>query len=308
MRTNIRLIGPARDWLRGHSFWAVVLVVAALKLLGSPVPAHAIEPGNGLKMTGDVLSLDNPVTKANGGFGADISSGVTANYVFAAPNGSSGAGSFRALVDDDVPNTVTASNYLPLAGGTLTGQLVADNLGIEFEESDTNSTCSTGNFNVFADASENKLKKCENGVATDLDTTGAAAVVSLGGFTTTTSIDLDSGGVAAMFVSPMGGSYFADEDKATVPFDAFTISDFRCKASATLGVDVTAEIAKGTCGSAITFDCQAGDLCVTIATTAATTVDTSTLAVSDGECVAVKLVTAGNPASAVFGCSWTLTR
>jgi len=57
---------------------------------------------------------------------------------------------------------------LPLAGGTLTGQLITDNLGIEFEESDTNPTCAAGNYNIFADLSETKFKKCTNGVATDL--------------------------------------------------------------------------------------------------------------------------------------------
>lgn len=66
---------------------------------------------------------------------------------------------------------------LPLAGGTMTGQLVTDNLGVEFEESDTNPTCAAGNFNIYADASENKLKKCQNGTATDLDTTGSGGGV-----------------------------------------------------------------------------------------------------------------------------------
>lgn len=61
---------------------------------------------------------------------------------------------------------------LPLTGGNLSGQLVAANLGIEFTESDTNPTCASGNFNIYADLSENKLKKCMNGSATDLDTTG----------------------------------------------------------------------------------------------------------------------------------------
>lgn len=61
---------------------------------------------------------------------------------------------------------------LPLAGGTMTGQLIADNLGVEFEESDTNPTCAAGNFNIYADLSENKLKKCQNGTTTDLDTGG----------------------------------------------------------------------------------------------------------------------------------------
>jgi len=53
---------------------------------------------------------------------------------------------------------------------TLSGGLVTGNLGVEFNESDTNPTCAAGNFNIFADTSENKLKKCQNGTASDLDT------------------------------------------------------------------------------------------------------------------------------------------
>ncbi|MDD5005099.1 MAG: polymorphic toxin-type HINT domain-containing protein [Candidatus Omnitrophica bacterium] len=46
----------------------------------------------------------------------------TANYVYAGPaSGAAAQPTFRALVDDDIINTITASNYLPLAGGTLTG-------------------------------------------------------------------------------------------------------------------------------------------------------------------------------------------
>lgn len=59
-------------------------------------------------------------------------------------------------------------SFLPLSGGTLTGQLITDNLGIEFEESDVNPTCGAGNYNIYADASETKLKKCMDGSITDL--------------------------------------------------------------------------------------------------------------------------------------------
>ncbi len=38
----------------------------------------------------------------------------TTNKVFAAPNGSTGTPSFRALVDNDIPNDITCSNYEPL--------------------------------------------------------------------------------------------------------------------------------------------------------------------------------------------------
>lgn len=91
---------------------------------------------------------------------------------FATTIAASGALTCAAITDADVPNTITASNYLPLAGGTLTGSLVTDNLGIEFEDSDTNPTCGAGEFKIYADLSEVKFKKCMNGSATDLDTTG----------------------------------------------------------------------------------------------------------------------------------------
>lgn len=88
-----------------------------------------------------------------------------------------------AATDAQIPDTITASNYLPLAGGTLTGQLGADNLGIEFEESDTNPACAAGNYSLYADLSENKLKACQNGTASDLLTPAGGGITSLGGQT-----------------------------------------------------------------------------------------------------------------------------
>jgi hypothetical protein len=45
----------------------------------------------------------------------------TANKVFASPNGTTGVPTFRALLDDDVPNTITCSNYEPtLTKGNFT--------------------------------------------------------------------------------------------------------------------------------------------------------------------------------------------
>ncbi len=82
----------------------------------------------------------------------------------------------EVVSDPEVEDTITVTNYLLLAGGTLTGQLVTDNLGIEFTESDTNPTCAgVGDFSIYADDSENVIKKCQDGVLTDLDTAGAVA-------------------------------------------------------------------------------------------------------------------------------------
>ena len=69
----------------------------------------------------------------------------------------------------------TVSNYLPLVGGTLTGQLQLDNLGIRFEASPTHPGCSTGVYAIFADSVTGEMRKCTNGILSNLDTVGGAA-------------------------------------------------------------------------------------------------------------------------------------
>lgn len=62
--------------------------------------------------------------------------------------------------------------------GTITvqtsEQLVASNFGLEFSESDTNPTCAAGNYTIYADTSETKLKKCQNGTVSDLSSAGTS--------------------------------------------------------------------------------------------------------------------------------------
>ena len=79
------------------------------------------------------------------------------------------------LGDAKIDDTITASNYLPLVGGTLTGQLQLDNLGIRFEASPTHPACSSGIYAIFADSVTGELRKCTNGVVSNLDTVGGAA-------------------------------------------------------------------------------------------------------------------------------------
>lgn len=105
-------------------------------------------------------------TQVSGGAGGgDL---LAANNLSDLASASAARTNLGLVIDTDVLSPATAaSTYLALAGGTLTGQVVTDNLGIEFTESDTNPTCAAGNFNIYADLSENKLKKCENGTASD---------------------------------------------------------------------------------------------------------------------------------------------
>ena len=63
----------------------------------------------------------------------------TANRVFAAPNGSNGAPSFRALVADDIPDLSSA--YLPISGGTISSNLtISGNLTVDGTTTTVNST------------------------------------------------------------------------------------------------------------------------------------------------------------------------
>ena len=114
------------------------------------------------------------VLTATGGF-----TGTASLATALAANGANCSAGSAPLGVDASGAAETCTAYLPLAGGTLTGQLVTDNLGIEFEDSDTNPTCAAGNYNIYADLSETKLKKCTNGVATDLAPAEADTLTSV---------------------------------------------------------------------------------------------------------------------------------
>jgi hypothetical protein len=63
----------------------------------------------------------------------------TANHVFIAPNGSSGAPTFRALVSADIPDL--SGTYLPLTGGTISSNLtISGNLTVNGTTTNINST------------------------------------------------------------------------------------------------------------------------------------------------------------------------
>lgn len=115
-------------------------------------------------------------------------------------------------------NSVLGASGLCVAGGSSTscalsvtdGQVVAGNLGLELLESDTNPPCSTGNYAIYADASETAIKKCTNGVLSDL----------AGGGTTTT-LTADSGGTTTGTPVTLAGGALVDTTRSG---DTVTVS------------------------------------------------------------------------------------
>ncbi|MGB9771913.1 MAG: hypothetical protein ACPLX7_08045, partial [Candidatus Kapaibacteriota bacterium] len=73
----------------------------------------------GLMMPSEFSVTGSPVTN-NGTFNVNWNT-TGANTVLAGPTIGTGTPSFRTLTDADIPDNITASNYLPLSGGTMTG-------------------------------------------------------------------------------------------------------------------------------------------------------------------------------------------
>lgn len=67
------------------------------------------------------------------------------------------------------------------ANGDFTAleNIISSNLGIEFTESDSNPSCASGDFKIFADLSELALKQCVDGVTTDVGA-GAGDITDVG--------------------------------------------------------------------------------------------------------------------------------
>ena len=141
-----------------------------------------------------------------------------------------------SVTDAQVPDTITASNYALLAGDTFTGEVIFDNLGVAFTDSDTNPTCAAGDYLVYADLSETTLKKCLNGVLSDLDTVGSG---SLGSNLSSTTNDILSD-VAVTGAIVLGGTGNTNNEAITLDFET---------AANTIGVSSTTSAATFAFGS-----------------------------------------------------------
>lgn len=101
-------------------------------------------------------------------------------------------------------------------GGTLTSKLVADETGIEFQETDTLTDCSTFSATgggIFYDDSEGVFKKCQDNVLTVLDASGAGDLLADGTVPLTANWD-----VGAFTIT--GTRFISDIATGIAPFAA----------------------------------------------------------------------------------------
>jgi hypothetical protein len=96
----------------------------------------------------NIFTVSNSPVTSSGTLTATLAS-QSANYVLAAPNGSSGTPTFRALAAADIPDL--SATYLPVSGGTISSNLtISGNLTVNGTTTTINSTAvSVDDINII---------------------------------------------------------------------------------------------------------------------------------------------------------------
>lgn len=170
-----------------------------------------------LALPSEITVSGSPVTSAGTLTGAWASQ--TANYIFAAPNGSSGTPSFRAIVAADVPtlnqnttgNAATATSATNVAGGEANRIVYNSAVGT------TGFITAPTSANTFLEWSGSAFQWSANplGTVTSVGGTGTVSGITLTG-TVTTSGNLTLGGALDLSSPPAIGGTTANVITGTI--------------------------------------------------------------------------------------------
>lgn len=114
----------------------------------------------------DAVQLENGATASPYGLGKFFISGEIVNPV-SLKNLNNSTTAFQVF--DTSNNQIFGVDTLNAGVNVATGTSInASNYGVSFTASDTNPTCNSGEYKIYADLSETKLKKCQNGTTSDV--------------------------------------------------------------------------------------------------------------------------------------------
>lgn len=105
----------------------------------------------------------NTLTLDTGG-AATLSVGASSSTITI---GSAGATGVSITDDSWSVSTAGAASFASITAAS-NNSINASNYGVDFADSDTNPTCAAGDYKVYADTSDGRLKKCQNGIVSDL--------------------------------------------------------------------------------------------------------------------------------------------
>ena len=207
-------------------------------------------PGNGVMnlSTGTLQQGGNAVETQNNKDAASGYAGLTASTKLVVTQGQE----VWALADLTGVTGVTGSGTLVVLGTspTLAGTpVIGDGAGndkLEFIEEASNPTCAAGQYFIWSNSTDNKLKKCQNGAISDLDTGGGGGhtiTVNGSALASATAADFDD----ALPAAPANGFNIKWQKDGLDPTNISGYLDTTTLATSTWGS-----------GSAITFTYDVG--------------------------------------------------
>jgi hypothetical protein len=135
------------------------------------IQGFRLATGTDATTVGNAYTLANAIGLTIDAGSAGANAAISNNYGILINDQTKGTSDYGMVIQGaDTYALWVQADTTRLDGAIVAGDsLTTSNQGVEFTESDTNPTCGDENYNIFADASEHKLKKCVDGVISDID-------------------------------------------------------------------------------------------------------------------------------------------